>query len=144
MKIVIDTDDIQIQKTEAGEFVFNPGAEESILQLLQLQKDVEAAVNEVRHKIAEDGLAEDSLFRGVSSDKVVASYSFAGGVSKYYLEEDKLENVPQEFFEAKTKYKVDTKKVEAFAKANGGLPYGIKATERTKSLKLYPKKGSKQ
>lgn len=134
MKITIDTDTLVQLSKEADQILFDPKAEESIVQLLQLKDQIEDAIKETQASIEAKALELNPHFKSIQSDKVRVTYREYG--NKYSLDESYLDQIPQELYKATVKYSVETKEVDKMLKQTGMLPLGITTPERKKSLSL--------
>ena len=139
MKITVDIDEINLIAGEADKLLIEKKTEDGLSKLLTLRDQIEKAIDEAQKMIEKKGLSVNPNFKSVEGDLIKASYRAYG--QKYYLEEDKINEVPTEMFtkEIITKYKVNSKVVDNWLEKNKGLPYGIVAPERVKSLKIMLK-----
>ncbi len=140
MKMTIDTDQIALVSKDAEKIFISKDGEEQLIQLLEMQEMIEKAIDEAKKLIEEKGLTINPYFKSIEGDRVKVSYRYFG--VKYYLEDDKLDQVPAEMYtkEITTKYKVNTDIVEVWAEKNKGLPFGITESNRKKSLNIALKK----
>lgn len=137
MKITVDLEKINLMVVNAGDLIkLTPEADAELQKLLELQKTVADLVKKAQSIIEEKGLEYDSNFKSVDGEFVKARYRAYG--QKYYLEEDKIDQIPSEMFVKKvtTKYSPVAKIIEIWAEKNGALPYGIIEPERKKTLSL--------
>ena len=144
MKISVDLDEIKLIAGKADKLLLEKDTENEIAKLLDLQVKIEEAIDEAEKKIETEGLKLNPNFKSVEGDIVKASYRAYG--QKYYLEEDKIDKVPTEMYikEVVTKYKPNSEVIDKWAENNKGLPFGIAAPERTKSLKISLKKSKEE
>lgn len=140
MKITVDLDEIKLISSSADNLLITEEAEKEIAKLLDLQDKIEEAIKEAKILIEKKGLEINPNFKSVEGDIIKASYRYYG--QKYYLEDDKIDKIPTEMYikEIITKYKTNTDIIENFIEKNNGLPYGIIAPERKKSLSISLKK----
>jgi hypothetical protein len=140
MKITVDLKEVKLIAGKADKLLVSRETENELAKLLSLRDEIENAITEAQSLIEQEGLKLNPSFKSVEGDLVKASYRSYG--QKYYLAEDRINEVPTEFYvkEVVTKYKVNTKTVETWAEKNNGLPLGIIAPERKKSLKITLKK----
>lgn len=140
MKISVDLDEVTLIAGKADKLLLEKSTEQELAKLLKLQEMIETAIDTAQTLIEKKGLELNPNFKSVEGDLVKASYRSYG--QKYYLAEDRVNEIPAEFYikEVITKYKVNTKTVETWAEKNNGLPLGIIAPERKKSLKITLKK----
>lgn len=138
MKLTIDTDEIRALAREGDKFIFKKEAEKGILELLEVQKQVNEAVETLKMAIAEAGCKIDPSFSGVRGEKVNAVFRFYG--EKYEYDWTKKEEL-KPFLNEKTYFKVDSDKVDGYLEQVGELPDGIKLKDRSKKLSLSISEG---
>lgn len=128
----IDIEKLNDLTEKAGDIFLGPDGEEALVQLLEIQTQVENAIVEAKQKLEAKAMELDPNFSSIQGDRVKVSYRFYG--SKYYLEDDKIDQVPEELYKTTTRYSIDTKALGEYLKEKPGLPVGIKEVERKKSL----------
>jgi hypothetical protein len=140
MKITIDLDKLELISKNADKILFSKEGEEEIVKIIEAQEKLEEILKKAKETIEQKALQINPNFKSVEGDKIKVSYRYFG--QKYYLEEDKLNEIPAEFYtkEIITKFKVNSDAVENFVEKNGGLPYGVIAPERKKTLTISYKK----
>jgi hypothetical protein len=140
MKITIDLDEIKLIAGKADKLLITKEAEKEISKILEAQEKIEEALKEAKAVIEKKALEINPNFKSVEGDLVKASYRFYG--QKYYLEEDKINQIPEIMYvkEVITKYKPQSDMIDMWIEKNGGLPYGISAPQRIKSLTISFKK----
>jgi hypothetical protein len=140
MKITVDLEEVKLIAGKADKLLLEKGTEDELAKLLDLRDKIEEAINNAQKLIEQKGLSLNPNFKSVEGDIVKASYRAYG--QKYYLEEDKIDQIPEVMFtkEVITKYKPDSEMIDIWIEKNGGLPYGIVAPVRPKSLKIALKK----
>lgn len=119
-------------------------AEDTLVQLLSLQAQVEAAVDEANKRLEAAALKANPNFKSIRGDKVKVFYRSYG--SKYKVDETVLNLIPAELYEAKVKttYAVNDEAVAKFTEVNKGMPVGIIEVERPKHLKFTLKNADKE
>lgn len=140
MKITIDIEEIKLIAGKADKLLIDPSIDVELAKLLDLQAQIETAITDAQKRIEVTALALNPNFKSVEGDSVKASYRAYG--QKYYLEEDKIDQVPEVMFtkEVITKYRPNSETIDVWVEKNGGLPSGIVAPARVKSLKIALKK----
>lgn len=138
MKLTIDLDDLVKLKEEGSKIILDPEAEQSILKLLKAQAKIEKALDELKEKIAEEGLKHDKNFKSVESDNVRIWYRYYGG--KYTVDKNRINEIPKDLYKEKTRYYPNTKAIEEYtAQGDKDLPLGIIERDRSKKLSIKPK-----
>lgn len=136
----IDIEKLKELTADAGKIFLTPTGEETLVQLLEIQAQVEAAIDEAEKTLEEAALKLDPNFTSIQADKIKVFYRAYG--SKYYIDETRIAEVPKELYTEKISYSLDSKGVEKWAEEHKGLPIGVVEKERTKSLK-FTLKGAK-
>jgi hypothetical protein len=134
MIISIDLDRLTELKQEAGSFLLNPEAEKAWEELLDLQEQVNNAVEAGKKALGDAGMDIDPGFKGVVGDNVRCVYRKFG--KKYSIGED----ANPEFLYTKEYTNVDAKKVDEHFKNTGELPHGIDMPEREAKMSISRKK----
>lgn len=136
--IQINPADIVRLQEDASSLIFNPDAEQALLQLLELQGVIGQAIEAVKLAIIQQGLQYNPNFTSVSGDRIKANYSAAG--AKYKINASEVKRFRPPYFVPKTTYAIDSKLVEKYEmKHRGRLPKGIVKVERNKNLSLKVK-----
>lgn len=134
MKITIDTDEVKKLTTDSKNILLSPEAENSILALLDIQEQIELAIDEAKKSIEEEALKLNPNFSSVKSDKVKVFYRAYG--ARFLIDESKLEQLPVDFYTKVTKISANTKAIEKYEKENETVPDGVIETERKKSISI--------
>lgn len=134
--IQIDIDRLEELKSQADQIFLTPEGEEVLVKLLEIQSQVEKAIEEAEAKLESTALKINPNFTSIQGDKVKVYYRAYG--AKFYIDEVQINLAPKELYsvESKIVYKIDTKAVEDWVDEHGGMPTGIKEVERTKSIKF--------
>lgn len=127
--IVIDPKQIALLQDESGALVIKKEAEESLIKLLELQKQLTEIIELVKGRIIEDGIKIDPTFRGVVGERVRASFRAFGEKYTYRNKEE-----ARDYLYDKTYTKVNSALVDKYLKENGVLPKGIVEKDRVKSI----------
>lgn len=134
-------DSITINLTEMNKLVqdgtdiyFSQEAEEALVKLLEIQKQVEEAVKSAKEILEAKGLEMNPNFKSISGDKVRVGYRYFG--SQYAVDESRVNEIPTELYKTKTSYSVETKALENYLKQHEGLPLGIVEKDRKKTITI--------
>jgi hypothetical protein len=138
--MTIDIENLTQLVAKADEIVFSPEGEETLLKLLELQEQIEAAIDEAKKKIEETALKANPNFSSVQGSKVKAYYRSFG--TKYHADENTIDEAPKELYTVETKvtFKIDSAAVDAWIEKNGSTPKGIIPANRTKVISIQKKK----
>lgn len=132
-EIIIKTDEIGALAKEGEKFIFQPEAEEKLIELLMLQDLVNSTVEDVKEAIAKAGTDINPNFKGVIGDRVRLVYRQYGAKYKY---DWKKKNECKPFLKEKTSWYVDTDKIEKYVEEVGELPEGIEENDRPNKLSI--------
>lgn len=129
--------EIQIEKLEklvkdADKIVLSQEAEETLIQILQIQEQVEHAVKEAKERIEKRALALNPNLQSIVGERVKVYYRAYG--SRYSVDLAYLDKLPASLYKVRKTYDVIADEVDRFVDEHGGLPLGIKENERNKSL----------
>ena len=129
---------------EADKIFIDPSGEDVLVQLLELQGQVETAIEEAKKKLEEAAMRLNPDFRSIQADRVKVYYREYG--SKYYIDESLISQVPKDLYTTTVKHAADGKAIDKWVDQNKGLPLGVKESERTKkiSFTLKEKEGHDQ
>lgn len=137
----IDIEKVQELTAKADEIFISPAGEQVLVDLLTIQGQVEAAIDEAKAKLEAAALKVNPNFSSIQADKIKVYYRAFG--AKYYIDEAHINDAPKEFYtvESKVTYKIDTKALEKHIDATGQMPAGIIEVDRKKSISFTLKKG---
>ena len=126
---------------KADEIFLSPEGEQVLVDLLEIQTQVEMAVDEAKKKLEATALKTNPNFSSIQGNRVKVYYRAYG--AKFYIDEAQINLAPKELYqiESKVTYKIDTKGVEKWVDAHAGMPAGIKEVERNKSITFSLKNG---
>jgi hypothetical protein len=130
----IDIEKIAELVTKSDEIFLTSKGEQSLVDLLTIQEQVETAIAEAKAKLEAAALKANPNFSSIQGDKVKVYYRAYG--SKYYVDESNINLAPKEFYtvESKVTYKIDTKSLEKSIDQTGKVPAGIVEVDRKKTL----------
>lgn len=122
--------------SKADEIFLTPEGETVLVDLLSIQAQVEAAIDEAKARLEAAALKVNPNFSSIQADKIKVYYRAYG--AKYYVDETNIQNAPKEFYTAESKvvYKVDTKSLEKHIEATGKMPDGFIEVERKKTISI--------
>lgn len=122
---------------DADQILLTPEAEQVLVQLLDIQEQVETAIDEAKKRLETAALAKNPNFKSIQADKIKVFYRSYG--SRYKIDESLLQYIPQELYTTKTVYSANEKAIEEYT-AKKGMPQGIIEPERPKQLSFSKKK----
>lgn len=138
--------EIKVEKLEelvanADQIFISPEGEETLIQLLDLQSQVEQAIELAKKKLEESALKLNPNFKSIQADKVKVFYRQYG--AKFKIDESQISQLPKDFYSTKVSYTPNVEKIEEFVQEKGGLPVGVIEPDRPKTLSFSLKKGGK-
>lgn len=132
MKLKIDTDKIKELSQKADKIFLTPEAEDNLVGLLKLKKEVELAIDEAKRVLEEAALKVDPNFNSLTADNIKIYYRSFG--SRWVADMSLLDYLPKDYYTTETKIRLDTKKIEKHIKDTGKIPAGVSEVERPKSI----------
>lgn len=138
MKIDIEKLNDLVEKS--GDIFLSPDGEKALVKLLDIQEQVDQAITKAKEILEIKALAIDPNFTAIVGDEVKVSYRYYG--AKYYIEDDKVDQVPVDLYKVTKRYSVKTKELEQYIEEKNGIPVGIREVERKKALN-FKKRGEK-
>jgi len=134
MKITVDLENIKNLVTDSKDIFLDPKAEDTIIELLDLQETVNNAVDEAKKLLEGEALKLNPNFSSIRSDKIKVFYRAYG--ARFLIDQSKLEQLPKELYSTEIKVKAVIKEIEKYEKENETLPDGIIEKDRTKSISI--------
>lgn len=141
MKITIDTKNLKKLKADAGKVFLEPEAEEVLLTILKLEKQVTETKDYIKAKLQEEAEKINPEFEALKGTNTVVRYSSYG--YKYRVDESRIKELDKEFYNKKISYYANSDAIEEYADQHKGrLPLGVDENqERNKKVSFYAKKG---
>lgn len=136
----IDIEKLAQLTAEADKIFLTPEGEEVLVKLLEIQKQVELAIDTAKQKLEQKALELNPNFSSIQADKIKVSYRSYG--AKYRVDENNLDKLQSNFYKVRKAYDVISSEVEKWVDEHKGLPLGINEVERPKSLS-FSLKGEK-
>lgn len=136
----IDIEKLDNLVAEADKIFFTPEGEAVLEQLLDIQAQVELAIDTAKEKLEKAAIKLDPNFSSIQGEKIKVSYRYFG--SRYYLDDSLLAEIEPELYTTTTKHTVNPSAVDKWTLEHKGMPLGIKEVERKKSI-VFQRKGDK-
>lgn len=127
----INPAEIVTLQDDAKTIVMNPKAEDAISRLLELQREVDGAVDFVKAEIERQALEFNENFTSVKGDKIKVNYSAAG--AKY---KGSAKSHNKKFWTRKITWAINAKAVDEWRAKNYRLPTGIEEVTRKKTIRI--------
>lgn len=130
----IDLEKLNELVVKSDEIFLAPAGEKVLIKLLEIQDQVEKAIDEAKAKLEAVALKANPNFSSIQANQVKVYYRAFG--SKYYIDNEQLHLAPKELYatEEKITYRIDTKAVDKWIDQHGGMPAGIREVERNKTI----------
>lgn len=120
-------------QNEGKDIMLNPDAENAILRLLDIQKEVDSAVNALKTEIERQALEFNPNFSSLKGEKLKINYSAAGAK---YKDDGTAKNHRAKFWKKKIVWSLDSKAIDDYRAKRYKLPAGIVEISRSKSIRL--------
>lgn len=143
MKIIINLSKLSKLTPKADKVLVDPEAEEVLIELLRIKKQVEEAEEQIKLTLREEAEKINPQFEGLKGNQIVLRYS-GGTRTRFLLDESRIKDIPDNLYTKKVSYSVNSNLVEEFRSEKGELPIGINESikEAEKKISFYAKKGT--
>src|SRR3990172_13329347 len=98
----IDIEKLDSLKKTADKIFLEPKGEEVLLRLLEIQQQVEDAIDAAKVKLEETALKLDPNFSSIQADKIKVYYRQYG--ARFKIDESKIKDLPKELYNEKVSY----------------------------------------
>lgn len=140
--MIIKIENLQQLVADGDKIMLEPGAEEVLAQILDLEKKITDAKTEIKEKLRVAALALNPNFKSIQGDKIKVAFQSYG--ARYKIDESLINTVPKEFYETKISYSPNGDVIEQFANEHkGGLPMGVIEVDRPKQISFSLKNSAK-
>lgn len=130
----------QAQK-EGKDFIVNPDAESAIVRLLNIQTEVNKAVELLKEEIERQALEFNPDFSAIKGEKVKINYSAAGAK---YKDNGGAKFHSSKFWKKKITWSLDSKAIDAHRAKYYRLPAGITEVDRKKTIRITVSEGANE
>lgn len=120
-------------QNDGKDIMINPEAENAILRLLEIQKEVDSAVDALKSEIERQALEFNPNFSSLKGDKLKINYSAAGAK---YKDNGTAKNHRSKFWKKKIVWSLDSKAIDDYRAKRYKLPAGIVELSRSKTIRL--------
>jgi len=128
----IEIENLEQLTAEADKIFLTPEGENTLVKLLDIQKQVERAIETAKQMLEKKALELNPNFSSIQADKIKVYYRAYG--AKYRIDPNNISYCPKELYKTRVAYDVDLGAVEKWTEEHKGLPVGINEVERQKSL----------
>ena len=133
MVVKVNSAELLELEKDGEAIVFNPKAEDAIVRLLEIQREVDGVVDYLKSEIERQALEFDPNFTALKGNRIKVSYSAAGAKFKATGE---IQNHSKKFWTKKTTWGLDSKAIEEYRAKHYRLPKGIAEVARKKTIRL--------
>src|ERR1035437_2828695 len=130
--MTIDIEKLDKLLVDADKIFLTPEGEKVLVQLLELQDQVEAAIKEAKVKLEATALKISPDFTSIQADKVKVYFRAFG--ARYKIDSSYLKDLPANLYETKTTYNAVATEIEKLLEEKGKLPQGIIEADRVKTI----------
>ena len=123
---------LKLEKDGEG-IIFDPKAEDAIVRLLEIQREVDGAIEYLKSEIERQALEFNPNFTGLKGSKIKINYSASGAK---YRDTGKVKFHREKFWTKKTVWSLDSKAIEEYKAKNYKLPRGIAEVHRKKTVRI--------
>lgn len=123
---------LKLEKDSEG-IIFDPKAEDAIVRLLEMQRELNGAIEYLKSEIERQALQFNPNFTGLKGEKIKINYSASG--SKYKDTGD-IKFHRERFWTKKTVWSLDSKAIDEYKAKNYTLPKGVAEVHRRKTIRI--------
>ena len=133
MIIKVNTAEILKLEKDGENIILDPKAENAIVRLLEIQREVDGAVEYLKGEIERQALEYNPNFAGLKGAKIKIYYSAVG--AKYKNTGDLMAH-RKKFWTQKKTWQLNTKAVDEYLMKHKKLPKGIAKVARKKTIRI--------
>ncbi len=123
---------LKLEKDGEG-IIFDPKAEDAIARLLEIQREVDGAIEYLKSEIERQALEFNPNFTGLKGSRIKINYSASGAK---YRDTGEVKFHREKFWTKKTVWSLDSKAVEEYKAKSYKLPRGIAEIHRKKTIRI--------
>lgn len=123
---------LKLEKDGEG-IMFDHKAEDAIVRLLEIQREVDGVVEYLKSEIERQALEFNPNFTGLKGSKIKINYSASGAKFK---DTGEVKFHREKFWTKKTVWSLDSKAVEEYKAKNYKLPKGVVEVHRKKTIRI--------
>lgn len=123
---------LKLEKNGEG-IIFDPKAEDAIVRLLEIQKEVDGVIEYLKSEIERQALEFNPNFTGLKGEKIKINYSASGA---RYKDIGGVKFHREKFWSKKTVWSLDSKAIDEYKAKNYKLPKGIQEVNRKKTIRI--------
>lgn len=131
--VKINPAEIATLQQDGKSIVFNPNAEDAIIRLLKIQKEVDGAMEWLKSEIERQALEFNPNFSAIKGERLKVNYSASGAK---YKDNGEAKFHSTKFWKKKITYTLDSKAIDVHKAKYYRLPVGISEVSRNKTIRL--------
>lgn len=131
--VKINPAEIATLQQDGKSIVFNPNAEDAIIRLLEIQKEVDGAIEWLKSEIERQALEFNPNFSAIKGERLKVNYSASGAK---YKDNGGAKFHSSKFWKKKITWMPDSKAIDAYRAKYYRLPVGISEVSRNKTIRL--------
>ncbi len=139
--VKINPTEIFQTQNEGKDFIVNPNAEKAIIRLLEIQSEVNNAVELLKSEIERQALEFNPNISAIKGEKIKINYSAAGAK---YKDNGEAKFHSSKFWTKKTTWSINSKAVDEHRTKYYRLPAGIAEVERKKTIRITVSEASNE
>lgn len=123
---------LKLEKNGEG-IVLDSKAEDAIVRLLEIQREVDGAIEYLKSEIERQAVAYNPNFSGLKGEKIKITYSASGAKFK---DTGTVRNHSKAFWTKKVTWSLDSKAIEEYRSKWYALPAGVAEVKRKKTIRI--------
>lgn len=123
---------LKLEKDGEG-IIFDSKAEDAIVRLLEIQKEVDGAIEYLKSEIERQALEFNPNFTGLKGEKIKINYSASGAK---YKDIGGVKFHREKFWSKKTVWSLDSKAIDEYKAKFYKLPKGVQEIRRKKTIRI--------
>lgn len=139
--VKINPAEIATLQQDGKSIVFNPKAEEAIIRLLEIQKEVDGAIDWLKSEIERQALEFNPNFSAIKGERLKVNYSAS---EAKYKDNGGAKFHSSKFWKKKIAWSLDSKAIDAHRAKYYRLPAGITEVERKKTIRITASGGANE
>ena len=133
MIVKVNAGEILKLEKDGESIIFDPKAEGAIVRLLEIQREVDGAVEYLKGEIERQALEFNPNFTGLKGSKIKINYSASGAK---YKDTGEVKFHREKFWTKKVTWSLNSKAVDEYKQKFYTLPKGIAEVNRKKTIRI--------
>ena len=133
MIVKINSAEILKLEKDGEKIVLDPKAEDAIVRLLEIQHEVDGAIEYLKDEIERQALEFNPHFTSLKGEKIKINYSASGAK---YKDVGGVKFHREKYWTKKTVWSLNSKAIDDYKAKFYKLPVGVKEIHRKKSIRI--------